>query len=350
MSKPLTVLLRVASPIVFACLACSTPSAAPDTVTGPSATTAPVATTPAGSAAAAGPVRLLDDLGGRQLFPPDNWWNQDVSRAPLDSEGDAFINFIGSGRTLHPDFGPPPYGIPYYSVGGAQPRLQIGSFMYGDESDRGAPGDAPGYPIPDEARTMPNYIEGGVPGGGSDGDRHMIIVDRDRWILYETWETRWNASAQRWDAGSGAVFDMTTSGRRPEGWTSADAGGLAILPGLIRYDEFTGSAPIRHALRFTCRSTNGYVWPASHTAGHTGGAPPLGLRLRLKASVNLAGFTPGVQKIFQAMKTYGLVLADNGSDMYITGTMDPRWNNDELNPAFRQLRASDFEVVQRGWR
>ena len=220
---------------------------------------------------------------------------------------------------------------------------------YGSESDPGAPG-LPGYPIPDEARTQPNYIEGGVPGGGTSGDRHLLIVDRDRNLLYESFATRWNAALARWEADSGAVFDLSSNARRPEGWTSADAAGLAILPGLVRYDEAFGSAEITHAFRVTTRATNGYVWPASHRAGSTVGAPPLGARLRLKASKDLSGFTPELQRIFRAMKRYGLIVADNGSDMYVSGTMDARWNNSVLNPAFRALTADDFEVIELGWK
>lgn len=335
---------RLAYPALALCIACSSPSAAP---TGPSETSG--ATSPSLSPSPS-TVRLLEDFQGRQVFPGNNWWNQDISRAPVDSNSAAFIAFLGRTRALHPDFGPPPYGIPYVTVGGNQPRVVIGPFQYADESDPGAPGASAGYPIPDEARTSPNYIEGGTPGGGADGDRHLLVVDRDRWLLFETFATRWNGSFNRWEAGSGAVFDMSSNARRPEGWTSADAAGLAILPGLVRYDEVYGGGTIRHAIRFTARATNGYVWPASHAAGRTAGAPPFGTRLRLKASVDLSRFSPPMRKIFEAMKTYGLLLADNGSDLYVTGTMDPRWNNDELNPAFKQLHADDFEVIQLGWR
>jgi hypothetical protein len=145
------------------------------------------------------------------------------------------------------------------------------------------------------------------------------------------------------------VFDLTRNDRRPEGWTSADAAGLAILPGLVRYDEAM-SHEITHAFRVTVRSTNGYVWPASHQAGGTGGALPMGARLRLKASKDISGFPPDMQRIFRAMQIYGLIVADNGSDMYISGTMDYRWNNSVLNPAFSALTASDFEVIQLAWR
>ena len=153
----------------------------------------------------------------------------------------------------------------------------------------------------------------------------------------------------QWHAGSGAFFDLNTNGRRPDGWTSADAAGLAILPGLVRYDEVFGTAEIQHAFRVTVRSTNGYVYPASHRAGSTAGALPMGARLRLKASKDISTFTPEVQRILRAMKRYGLIVADNGSDMYISGTYDKRWNNGVLNPAFSAIKASDFEVVTLGY-
>jgi hypothetical protein len=300
---------------------------------------------------AAVPPVLLEPLAGRRVFPADNWWNQDITAAPVDQRSSQLIEFI-SGRSatnttavrrLHPDFGPPPYVV----VAGDQPRVPV-TFGYAGESDTGIPGLA-GYPIPDEARTTANYIEGGVAGGGASGDRHLLVIDRDRWILYETFATAWNAALSRWDAGSGAIFNLATNDRRPEGWTSADAAGLAIFPGLVRHDEVFGGADITHAFRVTTRATNGYVWPASHRAGSNTSAPPLGTRLRLKASKDISSFTPELQRIFRAMKRYGLIVADNGSDMYVSGTMDGRWNNDVLNPAFRALTADDFEVIQLGW-
>lgn len=297
---------------------------------------------------AASTVRLLDDFGGRALFPSNNWGNQDISRAPVDRRSRAYIDFIGRDRSLHPDFGPPPYGIPYMSVGSIEPRVPVTFVLYGSESDPGFRG-LRGYPIPAPAKTQRNYIEGGEPGGGTYGDRHMLIVDRDRWVLYETWATQWNASRRRWEAGSGAVFDLSSNARRPEGWTSADAAGLAILPGLVRYDE-ARRGRINHALRVTVRATDGHVWPASHSAGHRSGALPMGARLRLKASKDLSRYPTYIRAMFRAMQTYGLIVADNGSDMYITGTMDARWRNGELNPAFRGLKASDFEVIRLGWR
>ena len=299
---------------------------------------------------------LLESLNGRQVFPVTNWWNLDISAAPVDPQSAQMISWI-SGRTggnttstraMHPDFGPPPYGIPYVVVDGTQARVPVTFVSYGSESDSGF-GGLSGYPIPDEARTQPNYIEGAVAGGGTSGDRHLLLIDRDRWVLYETFATRWNALLLRWEAGSGAIFDLNANDRRPQGWTSADAAGLAIFPGLVRYDEVSGPGEITHALRVTTRATNGQVWPASHTAGSTAGAPPMGARLRLKAGRDISAFPPQAQKIFRAMKRYGLIVADNGSDMYVTGTMDGRWNNSILTPAFHALTADDFEVIELGW-
>jgi hypothetical protein len=322
----------------------ASPSPAPTTSTTPQPPSSPAPTpTPTPTTSA---VTLNDDFNGRLLFPQDNWWNQDVSSAPVDAQSDAFIDFIGRTRALHPDFGPPPYGIPYVGVGGSEPRVPVTFVDYGDESDNGF-GSERGYPIPEAAKTQPNFIEGARPGGGSDGDRHLLIVDRDRWLLYELFATRW--TGQRWEAASGAVFDLSANGRRPEGWTSADAAGLAIVPGLVRYDE-AARGPVLHAYRVTVRSTNGFVWPASHRAGSTRNALPLGARLRLKGSKDLSRYPAYIQNMFRAMQRYGLIVADNGSDMYISGAMDPRWNNDELNPAFRALTAGDFEVVRLGWR
>ena len=178
----------------------------------------------------------------------------------------------------------------------------------------------------------------------------MLILDRDARVLYELWQTRYNSTLSRWEAGSGAIFALDSNDRRPDTWTSADAAGLAILPGLVRYDEAFGTEPIRHALRVTVQSTNGYVYPASHQAGSTPGALPMGARLRLKAAKDITGYTPEVRRIFQAMKTYGLIVADNGSNLYVQGGYDTRWDNGVLNPAFSSLKASDFEVIQLGWK
>ena len=223
----------------------------------------------------------------------------------------------------------------------------------GDESD-GVNHDTgqsfPFYPIPDEAITQAHWIEGGEPGNvdrRSVSDRHLLIVDRDNRHLYELYNVYYNGT--QWVAGSGAFFNLNANDRRPDGWTSADAAGLAILPGLVRYDEAFGAEDIQHAFRVTVRATNGYVYPASHRAGSTAGALPMGARLRLKAGRDLSSFTPEVQRIFRAMQRYGLIVADNGSDMYISGTFDTRWNNGVLNPAFGALTASDFEVIALGY-
>ena len=285
------------------------------------------------------------------LFPSTNWWNADISHAPVDAKSSQIISFINNGgnRALHPDWGAPPYGIPFCTVSGDQPLVNM-TFSYDDESDHAAPGRPSGYPIPAEAKAQANWIEGCAVGGGASGDRHMLIVDRDHQILYELYALHWSASNNKWSAGSGAIWPFYNDTRRPDTWTSADAAGLAILPGLVRYDEVYGDEPIRHAFRFTVRDTNDYyVFPASHVAGSNTSAPPFGARLRLKASIDISGFDPHVQKIYQAMKTYGLILADNGSDMYITGTCDPRWDMDIFVPAFKMLHANDFEVVQLGW-
>ncbi len=208
----------------------------------------------------------------------------------------------------------------------------------------------PFYPIPDEAKTQIHWIEGGQAGDANvGGDRHMLILDSDNRILYELYKLKWDTAAGKWRGGSGAAWDLKKNGRRPETWTSADAAGLAILPGLVRYDEVYGPGEIGHAFRLTLNDSNGYVFPASHVAGSNAQAPPLGARMRLKASKNISGFDPAMQKIFRAMKTYGLIFADNGTDMYIGGTYDTRWDNDVLNPAFAALSASDFEFVKLGY-
>jgi hypothetical protein len=297
--------------------------------------------------------------GPLPLAPATNWWNTDISSAPVAAGSAGFIAYIGNGQSLHPDFGGTLpdgvgiYGIPYIVVDASQPKKTV-QFAQPDESDgvdHATQTSYPFYPIPSEAITQPHWIEGGDPGAIDDTatqDRHMLIVDRDNRYLFELYNVFWDGS--QWTAYSGAFFDLKTNDRRPDGWTSADAAGLAILPGLVRYDEVFGPDEIRHAFRFTTRHTNGYTYPASHLAGFQDpSAPPMGARLRLKASKDLSGYAPEIQKIFRAMKSYGLILADNGTDMYVGGTWDDRWNNDVLNPAFAALTASDFEVVELGW-
>jgi hypothetical protein len=300
------------------------------------------------------------------LFPASNWWNLDISTAPVDPNSSAYIAFVNNGGTrhLHPDMGGDVspgsvdiYGMPYVVVDGTQAKVAV-QFQYSDESDgvdHTTNQSYPFYPIPTQAISQMHWIECGAPGSvdqRSGCDRHLLIIDRDNKYLYELYNVWYDGT--KWQGGSGAFFDMNASNRRPDGWTSADAAGLAIVPGLVRYDEVynaygTSITDIKHAFRVTVRSTNGYVYPASHRAGSTGGALPMGARLRLKASKDISGFTPEMQKVFRAMKTYGLIVADNGSDMYISGTYDTNWNNDVLNPAFGALSASDFEVVQLGW-
>ncbi|MCX6022214.1 MAG: hypothetical protein NTZ05_10885 [Chloroflexi bacterium] len=243
---------------------------------------------------------------------------------------------MGLDTSLHPDFGTvwegDPIGIPYMVVAGAQPTVPV-RFEYADESDPGP------YPIPADAP-----IEGGP---GSDGDRHILIVDRDNWKLYELFAAYPEQGGARWRAGSGAIFDLASNALRPGGWTSADAAGLPIFPGLVRYDEAVEQGAILHALRFTARRTQrAYVAPARHYAGSITdpNVPPMGTRVRLRASFDTSSFPPAMRAILKAMQTYGMLLADNGSDWYVSGAPDPRWNDDELR-SLRRVRGRDFEVV-----
>jgi hypothetical protein len=281
----------------------------------------------------------------------------DISGAPVDANSASFINFVGANRVVHPDFGgadpdnPPDgiYGMVYAVVPGTTPLevVDFDTYGYPDESDAGAPGRPLGYPIPTAARADPKWIEGGQRGGCNDSDCHMLLVDKDNRLLFELYQALWNGS--QWQAGSGAIFPLDSNLRRPDTWTSADAAGLAILPGLVRYDEVFGQSPIRHAFRVTVRATNGYVFPASHEAGSALGALPMGARLRLKAATPMPA-NPQLQKIYQAMKTYGLIVADNGTDMYVSGAHDPLWTDPVVQSSWPNIRASDFEVVQLGWK
>jgi hypothetical protein len=305
------------------------------------------------------------------LFPTDNWWNVDISGWPVDPASASYIAFINNGgtRRLHPDLGGDVptgddpnacYGIPFVVVSHVTVAdLVPVQFDYSDESDgvdHTTGRSYPFYPIPPEVATRPHWIEGGDPGNidqRDSQDRHLLIVDSDRNYLYELYNVFFDSSRRLWQAGSGAFFDMNTNRRRPDGWTSADAAGLAILPGLLRFDEVYDSdqVDLGHAFRVTVRATDGYVYPASHRAGARSGALPMGARLRLKASVDVTQRTQdlAMQKIFRAMQKHGLIVADNGSDMYVTGTYDPRWDNEVLNPAFARLTAADFEVIQLGY-
>lgn len=276
-------------------------------------------------------------LGGRRPFPADNAWNVSVDQLPTDPQSDQLIASIGAADPLHPDFGANwnggPFGIPYIVIDSTTRTVPV-SFSYDDESDPGP------YPIPTNAP-----IEGGA---GSSGDRHVLVIDRDRWILYELFAAYRQGNG--WRAGSGAVFDLSSNALRPAGWTSADAAGLPIWPGLVRYDEVVEQGEILHALRFTVNQTRrAYIHPARHFASDdtSSSRPPMGMRVRLKASFDLSGYPPAARVILQALKTYGMILADNGSDWYLSGAPDSRWDDTELN-SLKQLRGSDFEVVLMG--
>jgi hypothetical protein len=286
-----------------------------------------------------GPGLGLNASLGRQVFPPDNPWNQPVDQLPVDPLSDTLIASIGSTRALHPDFGANynggPFGIPYVVVAGSTPGARV-TFQYADESDT-----VP-YPIPANPP-----IEGGT---AATGDRHILIVDRDHWKLYELFSAYPPSGGSGWTAGSGALFDLTSNALRPAGWTSADAAGLPILPGLVRYDEVVEQGVITHALRFTVsRSRHGYVSPARHFASSDTSSrrPPMGMRVRLKAGFNLTGYPPSARVVLQALKTYGMIVADNGSDWFVSGVADARWNDGEIN-TLKQVHGSDFEVVKMG--
>jgi hypothetical protein len=269
------------------------------------------------------------------VFPASNPWNQRVDRLPVAADSDAIIGSIGHERTLHPDFGSGlwnggPIGIPITIATRRTPRSRV-AFEYAAESDKGP------YPIPRGVK-----IEGGR---NADGDRHAVIVDRDRCRLYEL-HSLYPRPGGGWRAGSGAIWDLRSNRLRPAGWTSADAAGLPILPGLARYDE-VARGRIDHALRFTVsRTRRAYVWPARHFASDRTdpSLPPMGLRVRLKASFDTRGFPRQARIVLEALKRYGMIVADNGSDWYITGAPDPRWSNEQLR-ALKRVPGSAFEVV-----
>ena len=285
-----------------------------------------------------------------------------MSGAPLDPRSSNFISFIAqSNERLHADLGPEVspgsteiYGLPYLVVNGSQPKWKV-RFEYPNESDgvdHSTRESYPFYPIPDAAISSPHLIQGGWPGKvdrRGDNDRHLLILDADNSHLYELYGVFFDESRWEWQAGSGAFFDFNSIVRRTEGWGSADAAGLVILPLLVKYDEVYGTNEIDHAFRVSMRATDGYVHPASHFTDQIPGALPMGARLRLKAQTDLSSFPPEAQKIFRAMKKYGLIVADNGINMQVGGTFDLRWNNNILNPPFHSLRAWDFEVVQLGY-
>lgn len=280
------------------------------------------------------PERGARDLGGCPVAPPDSVWRTRVDRLPVSARSAAYVNSIGWQKELHADFGSgtwegAPLGIPITSVPAGSPSMKV-SFDYSEESDKGP------YHVPADA-----LVEGG---SQATGDRHVIALDKAACKVYELYNAR--PSRGGWHAGSGAIFDLNSNTLRPAGWTSADAAGLPILPGLARYDE-AASGNINHALRITVpRSQQAYLWPARHEASNSTdkSLPPMGLRLRLKANVDISKLPPQAKVIAQALKSYGAIVADNGSAWYVSGTQDDRWNNDALHK-LAALRGSDFEAV-----
>jgi hypothetical protein len=276
-------------------------------------------------------------LGSCTVFPPDNPWNTDISTAPVHAQSATYLARIaddgggGAYDFLHADFGGGgAYGIPYVTVAGDEPPIATNFFDWPDESDPGP------YPIP-----LGAPVEGG-------SDRHVIAVDRDACTLYELYNA--TAGSDRWDASNGAVFDLRSNTLRPDGWTSADAAGLPIFAGLVRYDE-VAAGEIDHALRVTFRRTsNAYLHPATHEAGANPddpSRPPMGLRLRLAASFDLSGYHGQALVILRALKQYGLIVADNGSNWFVTGAADTRWDDSDLNQ-LKTVPGAAFEVVDTG--
>jgi hypothetical protein len=285
------------------------------------------------SQAPSGPTPSGPQIAGCPVFPADNVWNVPIDKLPLDPPSKVYIATIGADKPLHPDFASDPLsGIPFTIIDSHVPWVKI-TFDYAGESDLGA------YPIPPNA-----LIEGGAnaPAGT---DHHILLVDKDRCMLMEIWEAK-RLSDTAWKGGSGIKMDLTGNALRADGATSADAAGLPILPGLVRYDE-VASGEIRHALRFTVPKTqNGYIWPARHQASKISDPkyPPMGLRFRLRADYDISGFSKSNQVILTALKHYGMFLADNGAAWFLSGAPDPRWNDDDLHQ-LTKVKGSDFEVV-----
>lgn len=294
-----------------------------------------------GVGAAAAPALSAPTVAGCPVLPATSAWNRPVDRAPVAKNSATLIRSIGLTAGFHADFGSGlwdggPIGIPFTTIGAGQPTVKV-SFDYADESDRGP------YPIPAGAP-----IEGGR---NADGDRHVVVVDKASCKLYELFDAHPLDAGARWRAGSGAIYDLHKNPARPKGWTSADAAGLPILPGLARYDE-VAAGTIAHALRFTApRTRAAFIPPARHFASDSRDPklPPMGLRVRLKRSVSLRGLPPQARVIAVAMKRYGLLLADNGSPWYVSGAPNPGWDNDQLH-ALDRISGRDFEVVVAPWR
>ena len=272
------------------------------------------------------------------LLPADNPWNTPVDALPLDPQSADYIAHMSPSTGLHPDFGTvwegARIGIPYVVVSGTQPRVPIHFTAYGSESDPGP------YPVPYDAPVE------GAGGPYADGDRHVLVLDSDHRVLYELYRA-YRQTDGSWNAHSGAVFDLASNASRPDGWTSADAAGLPILPGLARYDEIVGEGVLDHALRFTVSKTRrACVYPATHFASSSDDPdlPPMGLRVRLRADFDVGGFPPVVQTILGGLKKYGMMIADNGADWYVSGAPHARWDDDALR-ALGRVKGSDFEVV-----
>jgi hypothetical protein len=313
----------------------SSPTSASPTPTAAATSSSAAATKATTTAAAATKVSVLGAIS--RPFPASNAWNTSIAGKAVDPLSAAIIASIGGSTKLHMDFGANwnggPFGIPYVVVGADQPKVKV-TFDYASESDPGP------YPIPSNAP-----IEGGA---SSTGDRHVIVVQPSSGRLYELYDAQPNADGS-WHAGSGAIFNLATGADRPAGWTSADAAGLPILPGLVRYDE-VASGVINHAIRFTVASTRkAYVYPARHYASSqtSTSLPPMGTRVRLKASFDISGYPQQARVILQAMKTYGMIVADNGSNWYVSGTPDSRWSDTQLN-TLKNVPGSAFDVVALG--
>ena len=311
-----------------------------------SASAAPALAAPTYGSMAGADLGVGANLHGAVSFPADNAWNTDISKAPVDANSKKLIAAIPIANGLHPDFGSGLYagayiGIPYVVVAGSQPRVKVRFNLYADESDKGP------YPVPADAP-----IEGYRPDGKKfGGDRHVIVIDRDADRLYEMYRA-FPQDDGSWKAGSGAIFHLDSNNVRPTqepGWTSADAAGLPIFPGLVRYDE-AHAGLIAHALRFTVpTSRKAYVPPANHWASDSTNPnlPPMGMRVRLKKKYVIpAGFSIETKAILQALKTYGMMVADNGSGWFLSGAPDPRWDNDRLIGELSQVGRANFEVVR----
>jgi hypothetical protein len=297
------------------------PAVASPTALPPTFTVAPAVETP--------PAENVPSLGGCPLFPANNFWNTPIDSLSVHPESDAWIDYIGRDVPFHMDFGSGtwdggPIGIPYNVVAGSTvPKFEVG-FYYPDESDAGP------YPIPENPKRE----------WGS--DHHILTVDTETCILYEIYDASFDNGT--WNGGSGAIWDLKSNALRPDTWTSADLAGFPILPGLVRYDEIV-AGEIKHALRFTVAESAGYIWPARHpNEERQAGIPPMGARFRLKADYDISGFPQELQIILQAMKTYGILLADNGANWYVNGAPDERWDNDMLH-LLDVLTGNDFEAV-----